>query len=351
LRSARASASPGRGILKKRAAGEVGSAIPRSKSASNIISLKAPVKEKQTKRISFGETETRTMAPREDIRSRLGYGRQASPPPELEGGAGDNAMQTKIQKIALGGGKFEMRKVMKMVKTELCRPSPERTKEVEHRLTLTAPKIKTLTAPLSSVRALSSSPTPAPSSSRMSAAGAFAAESRIGMAGEEVSKLKISVKNDMGRAAGKRSISEDGEAGKKPRKRLAMYRTLPDGTVEKEYISYDDPILAKVPIQKREEGGKVTIAKDKTASNFQVVRRPNLSNEQNKSLTLAEKAREMRSREEGQETSKGRRFETLASRAQRKRSPSPEVARQEGRARSPLRKTGGPVFSRLGPKF
>ena len=140
------------------------------------------------------------MAPREDIRSRLGYGRQASPPPELEGGE----MQTKIQKIALGGGKFEMRKVMKMVNTELGRPSPERTKEVEHRLTLTAPKTKTLIAPSSSVRALSSSPTPAPSSSRMSAAGAFAAESRIGKAGEEVTKLKISVKNDIGRASEKR---------------------------------------------------------------------------------------------------------------------------------------------------
>ena len=45
-----------------------------------------------------------------------------------------------------------------------------------------------------------------------------------------------------------RSISEDNELVKKPRKRLAMYRTLPDGTVEKEYISYDDPILAKVDI-------------------------------------------------------------------------------------------------------
>ena len=45
-----------------------------------------------------------------------------------------------------------------------------------------------------------------------------------------------------------RSISEDTEMVKKPRKRLAMYRTLPDGTVEKEYISYDDPILAKVDI-------------------------------------------------------------------------------------------------------
>merc|ERR1712226_749525 len=43
-RSERASASPGRGILKKRAAGEVGSALQKSKSAPNIISLKAPVK-------------------------------------------------------------------------------------------------------------------------------------------------------------------------------------------------------------------------------------------------------------------------------------------------------------------
>ena len=184
------------GILKKRAAGDVGTAIPRSKSASNIISLKAPVKEKQTKRISFGETETRTMAPREDIRSRLGYGRQASPPPELEEG-GDSVMQTQIQKIALGGGKFEMRKVMKVVKTELGRPSPERTKEIDQRVTLTTSK--------SSLRKPSTSPIPSPSSSRMSAAGVFAAESRISKEGEEGRKLKISVKNDVtGVTAGKR---------------------------------------------------------------------------------------------------------------------------------------------------
>merc|ERR1711971_517681 len=176
----------------------------------------------------------------------------------------------------------------------------------------------------------------------------------IGKAREDVSKMKISVKNDVGRPAGKRSISEDAEVVKKPRKRLAMYQTLPDGTVEKEYISYDDPILAKVPIQKKEEVGKVTIAKDKTASNFQVVRRPNLYNEQSKSLTLAQKARVMRSREEeDKNNSSTKRFETLASRAQRKRSPSPdEATKQEGmRARSPQRKAGGPVFARLGPKF
>merc|ERR1712115_486147 len=174
---------------------------------------------------------------------------------------------------------------------------------------------------------MGTSPIPSPSSSRMSAAGAFAAESRISKEGEEGRKLKISVKNDVtGVTAGKRSISEDNEVVKKPRKRLAMYRTLPDGTVEKEYISYDDPILAKVPIQKREEVEKeVVIAKDKTASNFKVVRRTSQSNEQGKSLTLAEKARD-------------------------KRSPSPEAARpRDERERSPQRKAGGPVFARLGP--
>ena len=84
---------------------------------------------------------------------------------------------------------------------------------------------------------------------------------------------------------------------------------------------------------------------------MQVVRRPNLYNEQSKSLTLAEKAREMRSREEEEKSSSSKRFETLASRAQRKRSPSPEAVKQEGKARSPQRKAGGPVFVRLGPKF
>merc|ERR1712013_769471 len=112
----------------------------------------------------------------------------------------------------------------------------------------------TLTTSKSALRKPSTSPIPSPSSSRMSAAGAFAAESRMSKEGEEGRKLKISVINDVtGVTAGKRSISEDNEMVKKPRKRLAMYRTLPDGTVEKEYISYDDPILAKVPIQKREE--------------------------------------------------------------------------------------------------
>ena len=130
-------------------------------------------------------------------------------------------------------------------------------------------------------------------------------------------------------------------------------------------------LFPQVPIQKREEVEKeVVIAKDKTASNFkvinhintcnlfqsitQVVRRSSQSNEQGKSLTLAEKAREMRSREAEVDVkaNRAKRFETLASRAQRKRSPSPEAARPRGeRERSPQRKAGGPVFARLGPRF
>ena len=87
-------------------------------------------------------------------------------------------------------------------------------------------------------------------------------------------------------------------------------------------------------------------------SNVQVVRKPNLYNEKNKSLTLAEKAREMRTREEEKTVSdNSKKFETLANRAQRKHSPSPEAARRDERARSPQRKAGGPVFARLGPKY
>lgn len=350
-RCERASASPGRGILKKRAAGEVGSALQKSKSAPNIISLKAPVREKNTKRISFGEIETRTMAPKDDIRSRLGYGRQASPPPEVI----EPQMQTKIQKIALGGGKFEMRKVMKMVKTELGKDD------------LSRPEVKAESDDTRFER----------TSSRMSSAGVFAMEG--------VSKLKISVKNDPKpqqmvvkkdlQIVAKRSADLEEEPVRKSKKRLAMYRTLADGTVEKEYIGYDNPILAKVPIQKRKSedlastsprrASSVTITKDKTASNFQVVRRPSapLYSGQEKVVTLAEKAKEMRSRAEGE----GRGFETLATRAQRRRSPSPVVDRSRGRMvdrlgeevrdRSPLhgrlgvKAEGKQIFSRLGPKY
>merc|ERR1719228_3183304 len=86
---------PARGILKKRGTGDgAGAGLVKSKSASNIISLKAPtVKDLKKKRISFGENEIKTMEPKPDIKSRLGYGKCKSPPPP-EISFGENEIKT-----------------------------------------------------------------------------------------------------------------------------------------------------------------------------------------------------------------------------------------------------------------
>merc|ERR1719228_180726 len=108
-------AHPTRGILKKRGTGD-GAGLVKSKSASNIISLKAPtVKDMKKKRISFGENEIKTMEPKPDIKSRLGYGKcKSPPPPEIS----EPTLQTEIKKIAIGGGRFEMRKMMEVVNAD-----------------------------------------------------------------------------------------------------------------------------------------------------------------------------------------------------------------------------------------
>ena len=262
-------------------------------------------------------------------------------------------MQTKIQKIAVGGGRFEMRKVMAAVKTELGRESVERAAREEGEEGREGSK---------AAREEGEG-----AGSRMSSAGVFASEGVQGKlqisVRNEPKPLQISVRNDLGAEGGvKRSSGGAEEEVRKPRKRLAMYRTLADGTVEKEYIGYDDPILARVPIRRgreeeapRVQATKVNIAKDKTGSNFQVVRPSKSLEKATSSLTLAEKAREVRSRGEGG-GSRGEGFQTLASRAQKRRSDtSPEERagagseRRERKERSP----GGerPVFARLGPKY
>ena len=90
--------------------------MARSKSAPNIISLKAPtVKDTKKREVKWGADEIKTMEPKPDIKSRLGYGRCASPPPpEIS----ESNLKTEIKKIAIGGGKFEMRKVMKIVNAD-----------------------------------------------------------------------------------------------------------------------------------------------------------------------------------------------------------------------------------------
>ena len=282
-------------------------------------------------------------------------------------------MTTEIRKIAVGGGRFEMRKMMKMVKSELGRESRERelaaaAPGVEMKEGKEVAKVAKVREEVKVGRVREEVP------GRLSSAGVFASESAA-------AKLQVSVTNKQAKPLvreERKRVGEEEAVERPSRKRLAKYTTLADGSQVKEYISYDDPILATVPIQKKEQAkvAQVAISKDKSASNFQVVRRPTLHlNSEQPATTLAEKARLMRSRGEEVEEEEGRsrkeegRFETLASRAQRRRSASPPVRERspvrsrEGRPSLPLlppslppappaaRAGGGKVFDRLGPKY
>ena len=159
-------------------------------------------------------------------------------------------MQTKIQKIAVGGGRFEMRKVMAAVKTELGRESVERAAREEGREGAGSRDGREAREGAGSRAAMEEGEG---AGSRMSSAGVFASEGVQGKlqisVKNEQKPLQISVRNDLVAEAGvKRSLGGAEEEARKPRKRLAMYRTLADGTVEKEYIGYDDPILARCSV-------------------------------------------------------------------------------------------------------
>jgi len=301
-----------RGILKKRGTGD-GLNLARSKSASNIISLKAPIMKdaKREKRISFGENEIKTMEPKLDIKSRLGYGKCSSPPPpEIS----EPTLKTEIKKIAIGGGKFEMRKVMKAVDKTIA----SELGKIQSTSVSNEPKVENLSVALKN--------------------------------DVEKKPLKVAIKNEYAneeynvdkvdlalRAAKLKSVPYQAREGKSPdterspRKRLAKYITKPDGTVEKHYIDYDDPILKTQPIKKKKsedldqmirQAGELkvnTISRTpliigkEVASNFKVVRSTSSSDDtrhhsDGSNLTLAQKAVLARSK---QETT----FQTLANRA------------------------------------
>jgi len=335
---------PARGILKKRGMGD-GVGLAKSKSASNIISLKPPAfKDMKKKRISFGENEIKTMDPKPDIKSRLGYGKcKSPPPPEIS----EPVLKTEIKKIAIGGGKFEMKKVMKIVNadktiaSELGRTSPAVVSLSMNEIQ--PPKMENLTIAVKNDIQKDKS--------------------------NDIKKLKIAIKNDYKiddykmdkvdlalraaklKVAIKQSRGNDSDSMDEPRpkKRLAKYITKEDGTVEKEYIGYDDPILETLPIKKKKSEdldhmikkteelkmkslsrSPVIINKDRVATNFQVVR-PS-SNQSQSSLysdshiTLAQKAAMVRTKQET--------FKTLASKATdlQKKSLSPEAVDSSSRS-------------------
>jgi len=333
-----ASPHPTRGILKKRGTGD-GAGMAKSKSTSNIISLKTPtIKDMKKKRISFGENEIKTMEPKPDIKSRLGYGKcNSPPPPEIS----EPALKTEIKKIAIGGGRFEMKKIMKVVNadktiaSELGRTSSagifsqEETDLRHHEMENLSIAVKNDVKPVRKQLKVAIK-------NEM-----VEEEYKVDKVDLALRAAKLKVARNQARAAQSLSDSES-----KPKKRLAKYEAKPDGTVEKQYIDYNDPILDIMPIKKKKSEEMdhmikkteklkmkstsrtpVKITKDRTATNFQVVRPSSCSSSSGSTsslfddsthITLAQKAVLARSKQET--------FQTLASRAShvQKRSLSPE---------------------------
>ena len=275
--------------------------MSKSISAPNIVSLKSkPVEsrqDKKEKRISFGHDEIRFMEASPGIKSRLGYGRGSSPPPPELDSIDDPAMQTELKKIAVGGGKFEIKRVMKVVN--------EMNKST-----------------------LRDSVTPERSASDKTEE--FYVPMRSGVKTEAVkgNPLKISIKNDeykkrdeseynvdkvdLALRAAKLKSNLDQRRGEHSsssssssvisRKRLVKIETLADGSKVKSVIDEDDPILATIPVKrsKREPSEDRDVKPEKTikmsnghvASNFTVVRPSTslYSDEVSGHKTLAQKA-------------------------------------------------------------
>jgi len=347
-----------RGILKKRGTGD-GTGMARSKSAPNIISLKAPtVKDTKKREVKWGADEIKTMEPKPDIKSRLGYGRCASPPPpEIS----ESNLKTEIKKIAIGGGKFEMRKVMKIVNAdktiaeELGRSGNESNSSPDGDV-YSVNKVTNL-----SIAVSNSVPERRPKSSPSSSASS--GDYKVDKVDLALRAAKLKVARNQARASEEFKEITDS----KPKKRLAKYVTKSDGSVVKEYISYDDPILQKVPIKRKKSDdldqmirkteelkmrvpvkSPVVINKGRVATNFQVVRMSkDVELEEpvdTGHFTLAEKAALSRNRQETEKGDSPRSsrvsFQTLASRAnkiqKRSHSPDPDVSRRASSAKMDL---------------
>lgn len=287
------------GILKRRGTGS-GSAMSRSTSAPNIVSLKQksqePARRKDQKRISFGHDEIRYMEPSSGIKSRLGFGRCSSPPaPELDG-IDEPGLQTELKKIAVGKDKFELKRVMKIVNE--------------------------------SNKALRMSVTPERSVGDDSQE--FYVKSRNSESKD--SSLRINIKNneyrksqdteyrvdkvDLALRAAKLKSNLDQRreesASSKPltttssRKRLVKIDTLDDGSKVRSYIEPDDPILEAVPVKrsKQDTGDKkIQISAGHVVTNFTVDRSSGSgsgsgAHSHSGHRTLAQKAEFARSKQE-----------------------------------------------------
>ena len=290
------------GILKKRGVGD-GSALARSKSAPNIISLKPQASSsKLKKRISFGKDEIRLMDPSPGIKSRLGFGRCSSPPPPEIDDIDEPSLQTELKKIAVGKGQFEIRKVMKVVNEKLSKlrdsVTPERKTESKDTNTLSV-NIKNERKP----------------SMRITMKNELQKkeENNYKVDKVDLALRAAKLKSNLDQIRENQTVdrgSRSQDDGSQSRKRLVKYETLADGSRIKTFIDYDDPILEHVPIKKmkiepemvKAERKKIVISGDHLADNFTVTRpSPRLSDSgSGERKTLAERAERAQGRQEGE---------------------------------------------------
>ena len=252
--------------------------MSRSKSASNVISLKKTDEAslKQKKRISFGHDEIRYMEPNPGIKSRLGFGndnrRPSSPPPPELDDIEDQSLKTELKKIAVGKGKFELKRVMKVVNEmnkSALRDSvtPERTaakNEEEFYITSRSNKEKTSENPLKiSIR----------NDEYKKSSDSYTVD-KVDLA-LRAAKLKVNL--DQRREQSSSSLTSSSNS----RKRLVKVETLIDGTKVKTEIDPDDPILDSVPIKKLKSSEpvrelkhdkKIKISDNHMANDFKVTR-------------------------------------------------------------------------------
>lgn len=292
--------SQSKGILKKRGVGD-GSALSRSKSAPNIISLKPQASSsKLKKRISFGKDEIRLMDPSPGIKSRLGFGRCSSPPPPEIDDIDEPSLQTELKKIAVGKGQFEIRKVMKVVNEKLSKlrdsVTPERKTEAKETNSVSG-NIKNEKKPIMRITMKNEVQKKDESDYKVD---------KVDLA-LRAAKLKSNLDQFRENQTVDRGSRSQGD-GSQSRKRLVKYETLADGSRIKTFIDYDDPILEHVPIKKmkiepevvKTERKKIVISGDHLADNFTVTRpSPRLSDSgSGERKTLAERAERAQGRPE-----------------------------------------------------
>merc|ERR1712098_427183 len=186
------------------------------------------------------------MDPNPNIKSRLGFGRCSSPPPpELDDM--DDGLKTELRKIAVGPGRFELKKMIKVVNDfnkvdlrdsvtpERCAAAAENSKK-EFYVKAKPIEDKNLRVQIRNDE--------------------YKEEKEYKVDKVDLSLRAMKLKSNLDQRREKESSRSSSslvtvQSASNPRKRLVKVETLKDGTVLRTEIDPDDPILDSVPIKKK----------------------------------------------------------------------------------------------------